>query len=98
MFTPHHASTANPYISYPFLVANGLHELAERIHAEGGLFKAYYTIRELSTLVELLPGNVTHGAGQGLGHRPFGPSGIVVHRASAMHQGGAWRSRVTGYQ
>lgn len=48
IFTYHHGNKAHPYISYPFLVADGLKKLADRIHAGGGRMKAYYTIRELS--------------------------------------------------
>jgi len=48
IFTYHQGNRTNPYISYPFLVADRLNGLADEIHAGGGLMKAYYTIRELS--------------------------------------------------
>ncbi len=49
VFTLHHAAARHPHISYPFLVAEGLHAVADQIHDAGGLFKLYFTIRELST-------------------------------------------------
>ncbi len=49
IFTQHQGSPNNPYISYLFPVAAELKALAERAHASGGRFKAYNTIRELST-------------------------------------------------
>lgn len=48
VFTYHHGCKEHPYISYPFLVADGLKACADRIHTGGGRMKAYYTIRELS--------------------------------------------------
>ncbi|NLB55706.1 MAG: hypothetical protein GX811_08085 [Lentisphaerae bacterium] len=49
VFVQHHASPNCPYISYLFPVADRLKKMADRIHANGGLFKVYNTIRELST-------------------------------------------------
>lgn len=49
VFTQHHGSPNNPYISYLFPVAGKLEKMANQIHAVGGRFKAYNTIRELST-------------------------------------------------
>lgn len=48
VFTYHQGNSTNPYISYPFLMAEELKAAADVIHAGGGLMKAYYTIRELS--------------------------------------------------
>ncbi len=48
VFTVHHGCSLYPYISYPFLVAPALRRVVDKVHAAGGLFKAYYTIRELS--------------------------------------------------
>lgn len=48
IFTYHQGNKVNPYISYPFLVADKMRQIADEIHAGGGLMKAYYTIRELS--------------------------------------------------
>jgi len=48
VFTYHQGSSTNPYISYPFLLADKLQAAADAIHAGGGLMKAYYTVRELS--------------------------------------------------
>ncbi len=48
IFTYHQGNSINPYISYPFLMADELKKIADKIHAGGGLMKAYYTVRELS--------------------------------------------------
>ena len=48
IFTYHQGNKVNPYISYPFLLADRMKQIADEIHAGGGLMKAYYTIRELS--------------------------------------------------
>ncbi|EDY20451.1 conserved hypothetical protein [Chthoniobacter flavus Ellin428] len=48
IFTLHQGNLLNPYINYPFLNAPQLRQVADKIHGAGGLFKAYYTIRELS--------------------------------------------------
>ena len=44
----HHASIANPYINYPFIENERLHNLGEEIHRAGLRMKIYYTIREFS--------------------------------------------------
>lgn len=49
VFTQHQGSPGNPYISYLFPLAQRLGEMAEQVHKRGGLFKAYNTLRELST-------------------------------------------------
>ena len=49
VFTQHHSSPNCPYISYLFPAAGTLKKAADRVHAKGGRFKAYNTIRELST-------------------------------------------------
>ncbi len=46
--TQHHETPLNPYINYPLLTADRLLALGEEVHSRGGLFKFYYTIRELS--------------------------------------------------
>jgi len=48
IFTYHQGCKINPYISYPFLLAEQMKQVADEIHAGGGSMKAYYTIRELS--------------------------------------------------
>ncbi len=48
IFTYHQGNKVNPYISYPFLLADQMKQIADEIHAGCGLMKAYYTIRELS--------------------------------------------------
>ena len=48
IFTYHQGNQTNPHISYPFLRADRMKRIGDRIHAGGGLMKAYYTIRELS--------------------------------------------------
>ncbi len=49
VFTQHQGSPANPYINYIFPVADKLKKMADFVHSNGGLFKAYNTIREQST-------------------------------------------------
>ncbi len=49
VFTQHQGSPNNPYINYIFPVADTLKKMAETVHKNGGLFKAYNTIREQST-------------------------------------------------
>lgn len=48
IFTQHHETASNPYINYPLLTAPILKRMADEVHAAGGLFKFYYTVRELS--------------------------------------------------
>jgi len=48
VFIQHHETEANPYISYPLLTSATLKRMADQVHAAGGLFKFYYTVRELS--------------------------------------------------
>lgn len=47
----HHANSYNPYINYPFIAVQELHELVERGHDLGVKVKIYYTIRELTNYV-----------------------------------------------
>ncbi|MHB0935018.1 MAG: glycoside hydrolase domain-containing protein [Armatimonadota bacterium] len=48
VFIQHHETPFNPYINYPLLTAERLEAMAQRVHDAGGLFKFYYTVRELS--------------------------------------------------
>lgn len=48
VYTQHHGVPSNPYINYPILTADRLREIGDAVHKEDGLFKFYYTIRELS--------------------------------------------------
>jgi hypothetical protein len=49
VFTQHQGSPNSPYISYLFPSADTLKKMADQVHKIGGRFKAYNTIRELST-------------------------------------------------
>ncbi len=49
VFIQHQGSPNCPYINYLFPVADTLKRLADAVHAAGGRFKAYNTIREQST-------------------------------------------------
>lgn len=54
VLTQHQGSPSNPFISYLFPVAETLKRYADQVHQAGGLFKAYNTIRELSTRADEL--------------------------------------------
>jgi hypothetical protein len=49
VFIQHQGSPKCPYINYLFPVAGTLKAMADQVHAVGGRFKAYNTIREQST-------------------------------------------------
>ncbi len=48
IFIQHHETASNPYINYPLLTSDILKRMSEEVHAQNGLFKFYYTVRELS--------------------------------------------------
>lgn len=47
----HHANQYNPYINYPFIAVDELHQIVEQYHASDLKVKLYYTIRELTNHV-----------------------------------------------
>jgi len=46
----HHATAPNPFINYPFLVADSLRNFVSDMHSKGVKVKFYYTVREMSTI------------------------------------------------
>ncbi|MCQ2393604.1 MAG: DUF6067 family protein [Kiritimatiellae bacterium] len=50
VFNLHHAKVQNPYINYPYNddAKPYLHAIIKAVHDAGGLFKLYYTTREIS--------------------------------------------------
>ena len=51
----HQGGGLNPYINYPFPLADEMKAEADRAHKNGIKYKIYYTVRELSTIAAELP-------------------------------------------
>lgn len=47
----HHATEMNPFINYPYPMAETLRGIADDLHSKGCKLKIYYTVRELSNAV-----------------------------------------------